>query len=158
MASGVFTCIKFASTILFLLGGVQVFNRKTLMSGGAFFMGAFLFSLGAILKTHPPMETDYTSSSSSSQGMMAFIYLFVVAYSVSWGPLQWVYIGEIFPTRIRDYGMAIGAGNIWLWNCEYIHVKRLGQFTRYRLIPFSQLPSPKSRQSLLRALVGRRGQ
>lgn len=49
---------------------------------------------------------------------MAFIYLFVVAYSVSWGPLQWIYIGEIFPTRIRDYGMAIGAANIWLWNCK----------------------------------------
>lgn len=118
MASGVFTCIKFASTVLFLLGGVHFFNRKTLMSGGAFFMGAFLFSLGAILKTHPPSEAGDTSGSSSAQGMMAFIYLFVVAYSVSWGPLQWVYIGEIFPTRIRDYGMAIGAGNIWLWNCK----------------------------------------
>lgn len=82
-------------------------------------MGSFLFSLGALLKTHPPSGDGNVSRSSSSQGMMAFIYLFDVAYSLSWGPLQWVYIGEIFPTRIRDYGMAIGAGTIWLWSCKW---------------------------------------
>ena len=47
---------------------------------------------------------------------MAFIYLYVIAYSVSWGPLQWVYIGEIFPIRLRDWGMAAGAMMIWLNN------------------------------------------
>ncbi|CAK7243802.1 MAG: hypothetical protein STHCBS139747_005330 [Sporothrix thermara] len=116
MASGIFTCIKFGSTIIFLLGGVQFLSRKTLMTGGSFFMGAFLFGLGAVLATHPPAAGETTAHSTSSKGMMALIYLFVAAYSVSWGPLQWVYIGEIFPTRIRDYGMAFGAANIWLWN------------------------------------------
>ncbi|ETS84102.1 hypothetical protein PFICI_02127 [Pestalotiopsis fici W106-1] len=116
MASGVFTCIKFASTIVFIVGGVHIFKRKTLMVAGAFFMGVFLFGLGAVLKTHPPTAEGNGAGSPSAQGMMALIYLFVVAYSVSWGPLQWIYIGEIFPTRIRDYGMGIGAANIWLWN------------------------------------------
>jgi hypothetical protein len=116
MASGVFTCIKFASTVVFIVGGVHIFKRKTLMVFGAFFMGVFLFGLGAVLKTHPPSEQGNGAGSASAQGMMALIYLFVVAYSVSWGPLQWIYIGEIFPTRIRDYGMGIGAANIWLWN------------------------------------------
>lgn len=116
MASGVFTCIKFASTIVFIVGGVHIFRRKTLLVGGAFFMAAFLFGFGALLATHPVTEAGNGAGSPSARGMMAFIYLFVVAYSVSWGPLQWVYIGEIFPTRIRDYGMGIGAANIWLWN------------------------------------------
>lgn len=79
-------------------------------------MGAFLFGLGGVLKSHPPSAPGNGAGSSSAQGMMALIYLFVVAYSLSWGPLQWIYIGEIFPTRIRDYGMGIGAANIWLWN------------------------------------------
>ncbi|XXG95264.1 hypothetical protein Hte_001525 [Hypoxylon texense] len=116
MASGLFTCIKFASTIIFILGGVHFLRRKTLLIGGAFFMGVFLFSLGAILATHPPTAPGNGAGSPFAQAMMALIYLYVVAYSVSWGPLQWVYIGEIFPVRIRDYGMAIGAANIWLWN------------------------------------------
>jgi hypothetical protein len=47
---------------------------------------------------------------------MAVIYLYVIAYSMSWGPLAWVYIGEIFPTRIRDYGMAISVMVTWLFN------------------------------------------
>ncbi|KAI1373087.1 general substrate transporter [Hypoxylon crocopeplum] len=116
MASGVFSCIKFVSTIIFILGGVHFLRRKTLLIGGGFFMGAFLFGLGAVLVTYPPTTPGNGAGSPSSQGMMALIYLFVVAYSLSWGPLQWVYIGEIFPVRIRDYGMAIGAANIWLWN------------------------------------------
>lgn len=117
LASGVFTCIKFGMTILFMAGVVQFFSRKTLMTAGSFFMGVFLFALGGVLAMHPP-RTDAESGveSPAAQGMMALIYLFVVAYSVSWGPLMWIYIGEIFPTRIRDYGMAIGAANIWLWN------------------------------------------
>jgi hypothetical protein len=116
MASGVFTCTKVASTIVFILGGVHIFRRKVLLAGGAFFMSAFLFGLGALLATHPVAASGNGIGSPSAQGMMALIYLFVVAYSVSWGPLSWVYIGEIFPTRIRDYGMGIGAANIWLWN------------------------------------------
>ncbi|KAI1388128.1 general substrate transporter [Hypoxylon trugodes] len=116
LASGIFTCIKFVSTIVFILGGVHFFGRKTLLIGGAFFMGALLFGLGAILATRPPNVPGNGVGSPSAQAMMALIYLYVVAYSLSWGPLEWVYIGEIFPLRIRDYGMAIGAANIWLWN------------------------------------------
>ncbi|KAF8855198.1 general substrate transporter [Acephala macrosclerotiorum] len=116
LASGVFTCIKFGSTILFLVSGVQVFKRKTMLMVGAFFMGGFLFALGAVLKAYPPSEKGDGSGSPSAKAMMALIYLFVVAYSLSWGPLQWIYMGEIFPTRLRDYGMAICAMRIWLMN------------------------------------------
>ncbi|OTB10280.1 hypothetical protein K445DRAFT_70583 [Daldinia sp. EC12] len=116
MASGIFTCIKFVSTIIFLIGGVHFFRRKNLLIGGSFLMGVLLFALGAVLATHPPTAASNEPRSPSAQGMMALIYLYVVAFSLSWGPLQWVYIGEIFPLRIRDYGMAVAAANIWLWN------------------------------------------
>ncbi|RDW76088.1 sugar transporter-2 [Coleophoma crateriformis] len=116
LASGVFTCLKFASTIIFIAGGVNIFKRKTMLGTGAFFMGAFLFALGAILKSFPPTKPGNGSGSSSAQAMMALIYLFVVAYSLSWGPLQWVYMGEIFPMRLRDYGMAMCAMMTWLMN------------------------------------------
>ncbi|KAF7354708.1 Sugar transporter [Mycena sanguinolenta] len=116
LASGVFTCIKFASTLVFCLGVVQFFSRKTLMAAGALAMSVFLFSLGALLKTHPPSLTSAITKTPAEKGMMACIYLFVVAYSVSWGPLQWIFIGEIFPMRIRDWGMAACACMIWLMN------------------------------------------
>lgn len=79
-------------------------------------MGVFMFTLGSVLATHPPTAAGNGAGSPSAKGMMAIVYLFVVAYSLTWGPLSWVYIGEIFPTRIRDHGMAIATANIWLWN------------------------------------------
>lgn len=115
LASGVFTCVKFASTLVFMAGGVQFFKRKTLMVGGSFFMSVFLFTLGAILATHPVTAPGNGAGSPSALGMMAVIYLFVVAYSLTWGPVSWIYVGEVFPMRIRDHGMAIATANVWLW-------------------------------------------
>ncbi|CAG8981127.1 hypothetical protein HYALB_00005842 [Hymenoscyphus albidus] len=48
--------------------------------------------------------------------MMAVIYIYIAFYSGTWGPINWVYMGEIFPTRIRDYGMAISVMLIWVCN------------------------------------------
>ncbi|RFU26579.1 hypothetical protein B7463_g9769, partial [Scytalidium lignicola] len=115
-ASGMFTVIKVVVTIGFLVAGVQHFKRKNLFAIGSFFMAVMMFALGAILKTHPPIAGHSTNNTPSGRGMMAVIYLFVVAYSMSWGPLAWVYIGEIFPTRVRDYSMAISVMVTWLFN------------------------------------------
>lgn len=37
-------------------------------------------------------------------------------YSASWGPIPWVYISEIFPTRLRSYGVGMGSATQWLFN------------------------------------------
>jgi len=79
-------------------------------------MAAMLFALGAILKTHPPVAGHANNNTPSGKAMMATIYIYIVAYSVTWGPLTWVYLGEIFPTRIRDYCMAIAIMVISFWN------------------------------------------
>jgi hypothetical protein len=44
------------------------------------------------------------------------IYLYVIGYSASWGPIPWVYLSEIFPTRLRAYGVGLGAATQWLFN------------------------------------------
>ncbi|CZR61664.1 probable high-affinity glucose transporter [Phialocephala subalpina] len=115
-ASGMFTVIKVVVTVLFLAFGVQNFGRRGLFSVGSFFMMTMLFSLAAILKTHPPIAGKASNNTPSGRAMMATIYLYIIAYSMSWGPLNWVYMGEIFPTRIRDYCMAIVTMIIWLFN------------------------------------------
>lgn len=48
--------------------------------------------------------------------MAAMIYLYVIGYSASWGPVPWVYLSEIFPTRLRSYGVGMGAATQWLFN------------------------------------------
>lgn len=41
----------------------------------------------------------------------------MIGYSASWGPVPWVvYVGEIFPTRLRAYGVGLGSATQWLFN------------------------------------------
>ncbi len=39
--------------------------------------------------------------------------VFVVAFGVSWGPLVWVLLGEIFPNRIRGRALGVAAAAQW---------------------------------------------
>jgi hypothetical protein len=78
-------------------------------------MAAMMFIIGAVLATHPP-KADSTTVSPASTAMAAMIYLYVIGYSFSWGPTPWVYLGEIFPTRLRAYGVGLGAASQWLFN------------------------------------------
>ncbi|WP_420110742.1 sugar porter family MFS transporter [Pseudactinotalea sp.] len=42
--------------------------------------------------------------------------VFVVAFGVSWGPLVWVLLGEMFPNSIRAWALAVAAAAQWLSN------------------------------------------
>ncbi len=42
--------------------------------------------------------------------------LFVVSFGASWGPVVWVLLGEIFPTRIRARALGVAAAAQWIAN------------------------------------------
>jgi sugar porter (SP) family MFS transporter len=42
--------------------------------------------------------------------------LYVVAFGMSWGPMVWVLLGEMFPNRIRAIALAVAASAQWLAN------------------------------------------
>ena len=48
--------------------------------------------------------------------MAVMIYLYVIGYSASWGPVPWVYCSEIFGTRLRGYGVGLASATQWLFN------------------------------------------
>jgi sugar porter (SP) family MFS transporter len=106
-ATGIYGTVKVITTGIFLIVGIDFIGRKkSLMFGGAW-MAAMMFIIGAVLVTNPP-DPDATSVSSASIAMVAMIYLYVIGYSASWGPVPWVYLSEIFPTRLRSYGVGLG--------------------------------------------------
>jgi hypothetical protein len=50
---------------------------------------------------------------------MLTVYLFVIGYSASWGPVPWVLVSEIFPTRLRAYGVGLaGKHPSWILYLE----------------------------------------
>ncbi|RJE21856.1 Sugar and other transporter [Aspergillus sclerotialis] len=114
-ATGVYGTVKVVATGIFLLIGIDRWGRKLSLIGGAAWMASMMFIIGAVLATHPP-NPESSEVSSASIGMVVMIYLYVIGYSASWGPTPWVYLSEIFPTRLRAYGVGLGAATQWLFN------------------------------------------
>ncbi|KAL5341875.1 hypothetical protein BJX70DRAFT_395242 [Aspergillus crustosus] len=112
--TGIYGIVKVVATGIFLLIGIDKVGRKWSLVAGGFWMGVMMFVLGAILVSYPPVDTS--SISSASIAMIVMVYLYVIGYSASWGPIPWVYISEIFPTRLRAYGVGMGSATQWLFN------------------------------------------
>jgi MFS family permease len=70
LASGVFTVVKVIVTIVFLTLVVQNFKRKHLLIFGSSLMSVMLFTLGALLKTHPPVAGHSANNSASGRTMV----------------------------------------------------------------------------------------
>lgn len=47
---------------------------------------------------------------------LVFIVIFTASFMMSWGPIVWVVLSEIFPNRIRGAAMAIAVAVQWLAN------------------------------------------
>ncbi len=126
LASGIYGVVKVVATAIFIFFGVEYLGRKLSLIISAFGMGTLFYIIGAILKTHPPPAVSssdvVTAVSPASQAMAAMLYIYVCFYSMGWGPLPWVYVSDIFPTRTRHYGLAMASASQWLWST------RFGQF------------------------------
>ncbi|KAF9033569.1 general substrate transporter [Panaeolus papilionaceus] len=120
LASGIYGVIKVVATAIFIFGFVESLGRKLSLFISAMGMGSLFFVIGAILKTHPPPSVGPNDipppPPPASKAMAAMLYIYVCFYSMGWGPLPWVYVSDIFPTRTRHYGLALASSSQWLWN------------------------------------------
>lgn len=84
---------------------------------GAFAMGSFMLIIACILATHPAKSSG-ASSGPTSAGIACIIMTYAEAfsYNMSWGPVPWLYVGEIFSSRTRELGVTVGAASQWLFN------------------------------------------
>ena len=111
-ATGVYGTVKVVTTAIFLIIGIDKLGRRKSLMFGAAWMMTMMFIIGAVLHTHPPTNVNVVSPASIA--MVVMIYLYVIGYSASWGPIPWVYLSEIFPTRLRSYGVGMGAATQWV--------------------------------------------
>ncbi|KAF1346599.1 MFS sugar transporter-like protein [Delphinella strobiligena] len=114
LLTAIFGAVKVAACLTFVVFVAERAPRKAILIGGALFMAACQICTAAVVKTHPaPGGATVTHAGIAT---IALIYLFVIAYNFSWGPLPWPYVAEIFPTRIREPGVGVGVASQWLWN------------------------------------------
>jgi len=120
LASGIYGVVKVVATAIFIFFGVETLGRKLSLFISAMGMGTLFFIIGAVLKTHPPPLVvpgqPPPVPPPASKAMAALLYIYVCFYSMGWGPLPWVYVSDIFPTRTRHYGLALASSSQWLWN------------------------------------------
>ncbi|KAH9940143.1 general substrate transporter [Epithele typhae] len=115
LASGIYGIVKVVATALFVFFLVETLGRKLSLLISALGMGTLFFIIGALLKTHPP-PAQAIDPPPASKAMAAMLYIYVCFYSMGWGPLPWVYVSDIFPTRTRHYGLATASASQWLFN------------------------------------------
>lgn len=96
--------INLTFTVVAILS-VDNFGRKPLMIIGAVGMALFMFALGF-------------SFFFQKVGLGALIFMlgYVACFAVSWGPVVWVLLSEIFPNRIRGRAMAVAVAAQWISN------------------------------------------
>lgn len=81
-------------------------GRKPLLMIGSVGMALSLFLLGIL-------HAIYGSSSSVGWITLICLAAYISFFSISWGPVMWVMLSEIFPLSIRGVGMGIGAVVNW---------------------------------------------
>ncbi|CAI6091874.1 unnamed protein product [Clonostachys chloroleuca] len=115
LITGSFGVVKVISCLFFLLFMIERIGRRDSLFAGAFLMGSYMLMVAILTVKFPPDPTKGLTSSSIAS--LTMIYLEAMSYNISWGPVPWTYMGEIFPNRIREAGIAIGTSTQWLFNC-----------------------------------------
>ncbi|KAI0198146.1 putative MFS quinate transporter [Astrocystis sublimbata] len=116
LVTAIFGAVKVVACGVFVLWFSERLSRRQVLIGGAVFMSACQITTAAVVKSFPAPAEQQDSVSAAAIATIALIYLFVVAYNFSWGPMPWPYVSEIFPARIREPGVAVGVASQWLWN------------------------------------------
>ncbi|SFW24771.1 D-xylose transporter XylE [Cellulophaga fucicola] len=102
------TIIVGAINLLFTVLAIQTVDkigRKPLMIIGAISMAIAMFTLGTAFYT-------------SSLGVFALacMLVYVAGFAMSWGPVAWVLLAEIFPNNIRGKALAVAVAAQWIAN------------------------------------------
>jgi SP family arabinose:H+ symporter-like MFS transporter len=96
-----------------LLGMTMIdkLGRKTLLLIGAVGTAACLFGVSAIF---------YTQSHQSS--LLWLLVAYIAFFAISQGAVIWVYIGEVFPNRVRAKGQGLGSSAHWVMNALIAYI------------------------------------
>jgi sugar porter (SP) family MFS transporter len=117
--SAVYTVITSVINVLTTLIAIALIDRigrKPLLLIGSSGMAVTLITMAVIFAN--ATLVDGKPSLPGAAGVIALIAanLFVVAFGMSWGPVVWVLLGEMFPNRIRAAALGLAAAGQWAAN------------------------------------------
>jgi len=84
---------------------VDKYGRKILLMIGSIGMAVGMFAIGGLAFMHV-----------IGISTLVFIIIYTASFMMSWGPICWVLISEIFPNKIRGRAIAIAVAAQWAAN------------------------------------------
>jgi len=118
LVAGIYNCVGPIANLIFIFFILDRVGRKKPLLVGAFAITLALFAEAGLNAANP----DGTRTGYSIGGVF-FLFLVSVIFSLSFGPISWVYMSEIMPMQIRGRGCAFatGIGN-WLISTLFAQV------------------------------------
>ncbi|MCV7357791.1 sugar porter family MFS transporter [Mycolicibacterium fluoranthenivorans] len=113
----VITSVVNIVTTLIAIALVDKIGRKPLLLIGSTGMAVSLITMSVIFGT-ASLDASGKPYLGDVAGPVALIAanVFVIAFGMSWGPVVWVLLGEMFPNRIRAAALGLAAAGQWAAN------------------------------------------
>jgi len=102
---------------LFTISVVDKIGRKPLLLIGSAGMALALATVAYAFST-AVTDAGGAVSLPGSNGVIALVAanLYTIFFNLSWGPVMWVMLGEMFPNQIRGSGLAVSGFAQWIAN------------------------------------------
>lgn len=110
LATGVVGIITFLGTIPAVLFTDQL-GRKPILISGAFLMATCHIVIAILTSI---FHNSWQSHIAVGWVACAFVWIFALGFSYSWGPCSWIIITEIFPLSVRSKGLSIAVSANWM--------------------------------------------
>ncbi|TKA63170.1 hypothetical protein B0A49_07188 [Cryomyces minteri] len=99
-------------------GGLYVVEhfgrRKSLITGAIWMFMCFMVFASVGHFALDPINPQ--NSPKVGAAMIVFACLFIAGFAMTWGPIVWCIVGEMYPTRYRAKCMALATASNWIWN------------------------------------------
>ena len=111
--------IGIAMLVFTLVATVTVdhWGRKPLLVTGAVIMAVSMFAIGFLFNGVPHAAGETLAMTPAvSLWALGAVVVYIAGFSLSWGPVVWVMLSEIFPNSIKGKAMAIAVAAQWIAN------------------------------------------
>ncbi|KRQ24676.1 MULTISPECIES: sugar porter family MFS transporter [Mycobacteroides] len=112
----VITSITNIATTLVAIALIDRVGRKPLLLIGSAGMAVTLSTMAIVFSSATVLDGKPHLGPVAGPVALVAANLFVVAFGMSWGPVVWVLLGEIFPNRIRAAAMGVATAGNWAAN------------------------------------------
>ncbi|KAI1343655.1 general substrate transporter [Xylariaceae sp. FL0016] len=92
----------------------KVGRRRALMSGAAWIFMCFM--IYAFVGKYALDSDNPANTPAAGSALIVFSCLAIAAFAITWGPLVWAVVAELYPAKYRGHCMALATASNWFWN------------------------------------------